>query len=103
GQNRNERCRKNPVKDPSGEALFCRPELVCHINPNLSGDIWKKIIANARQLNRWPTHENPAQVPWGGRGLANPPFLLLRVSGYWISLACLETFPLLGVFSSRVP
>ena len=22
---------KNPVNDPSGEALFCRPELVCHI------------------------------------------------------------------------
>ena len=38
GQNRDERCRKNPVSDPVGEALFCGPELVCHIGPNLSGD-----------------------------------------------------------------
>jgi hypothetical protein len=22
--------------------------------------------------NRWPTHENPARVRWGGRGLASP-------------------------------
>jgi hypothetical protein len=55
---------RTPVSDPSGEALFCRP-MMCHIDPNLSGDILEKTIAmlTAKSL---ATHENPARVPWEG-------------------------------------
>src|SRR5437763_16699669 len=39
-----------------------------------------KIIANVRQLNRWPTHENPARVPLGRAGPRDPPEMQVRRS-----------------------